>query len=97
MKLRNNLIKIILITDRTVFFKSLNLYNLQEKEELFPTGEDGKIQFSDVDYVDTWKEMEQLVQKGLTKSIGLSNFNKRQIARILSVATIKYVTCSHND
>ncbi|KAH0815938.1 hypothetical protein MTP99_018887 [Tenebrio molitor] len=78
--------------------KYLDLYLIhwplgyKEKEELFPTGEDGKIQFSDVDYVDTWKEMEQLVQKGLTKSIGLSNFNKRQIERILSVATIKPVT-----
>ncbi|KAJ3618787.1 hypothetical protein MTP99_005598 [Tenebrio molitor] len=78
--------------------KYLDLYLIhwplgyKEEGELFPTGEDGKIQFSDIDYVDTWKEMEQLVQKGLTKSIGLSNFNKRQIERILSVATIKPVT-----
>lgn len=43
-------------------------------------------------YVETWKAMEKLVQKGLTKSIGLSNFNKRQTEDILKVATIKPVT-----
>lgn len=64
----------------------------KEDGELFPTDTNGKIQFSDVDYVDTWKAMEPLVKKGLTKSIGLSNFNSKQIDRVLSVATIKPVT-----
>lgn len=35
--------------------------------------------------------MEKLVNKGFAKSIGLSNFNKRQIERILKVATVKPV------
>lgn len=43
------------------------------------------------DYVDTWKGMEECVKLGLTKSIGLSNFNSVQIDRILSIATIKPV------
>ncbi|XP_969456.3 aldo-keto reductase family 1 member B1 [Tribolium castaneum] len=64
----------------------------KEGGPLFPADPQGKILFSDVDYVDTWKAMEQLVHKGLTKSIGISNFNKRQIERILSVATITPVT-----
>lgn len=42
-------------------------------------------------YVETWKAMEKLVENGLTKSIGVSNFNKRQIEDILDVATIKPV------
>jgi len=51
--------------------------------------ENGKHHFSMVDYVDTWKAMEALVQKGLAKSIGLSNFNHKQIQRVLDAATIK--------
>lgn len=47
---------------------------------------------ADVDYVDTWKAMEKLVRSGRVRSIGLSNFNSRQTARILSIATIKPVT-----
>uniref|UniRef100_A0A1B0FES4 NADP-dependent oxidoreductase domain-containing protein n=1 Tax=Glossina morsitans morsitans TaxID=37546 RepID=A0A1B0FES4_GLOMM len=64
----------------------------KEGAELFPADENGKTIFSDVDYIDTWKEMENLVKAGLVKSIGLSNFNKRQIERVLSVAAITPAT-----
>ncbi|XP_055905087.1 aldo-keto reductase family 1 member B1-like isoform X2 [Eupeodes corollae] len=63
-----------------------------EGESLFPSTPDGKTQYSDVDYVDTWKEMEKLVDAGLCKSIGLSNFNKKQIERVLAVARIQPAT-----
>ncbi|XP_061384933.1 aldo-keto reductase family 1 member B1-like [Danaus plexippus] len=62
---------------------------MKEGEELFPKDEEGKIIPSPVDYVDTWKAMEALVDKGLTKSIGLSNFNKRQIDRVMEMARVK--------
>lgn len=65
---------------------------IQEDGELFPVDANGKTLFSDVDYVDTWKAMEALVKKGLTKSIGISNFNKKQVDRLLENATIKPVT-----
>ncbi|XP_055624783.1 aldo-keto reductase family 1 member B1-like [Toxorhynchites rutilus septentrionalis] len=65
----------------------------KEGVELFPYGPDGKTYiFSDVDYVETWKAMEKLVGLGLVKNIGLSNFNIKQVQRVLDIARIKPVT-----
>lgn len=61
----------------------------KEDGELFPTDESGKIQFSSVDFLDTWKELEKAVDAGLTKSIGISNFNKAQTQRVLDSCRIK--------
>ena len=52
-------------------------------EEPFPLDSEGNLLFSDVDYIDTWKEMEKLKEQGLAKSLGVSNFNSKQIDRIL--------------
>jgi len=71
---------------------------LQEGGPLSPQ-KDGKKLYSDADYLDTWKEMEKLVDQGLTKSIGLSNFNSKQLERVLAIARIKPVTnqvCQNN-
>jgi len=61
----------------------------QEGGEIFPKNADGEMLFSDVDYIDTWKAMEDVKKKGLVKSIGLSNFNSEQIKRINAIAEIK--------
>lgn len=77
-----------------IFFDIANyftLFLLQEDLELFPKDSDGNILFSEVDYVDTWKALEKCQQKGLVKSIGISNFNKKQIERVLAIATVKPV------
>uniref|UniRef100_A0A0A9W9J7 Aldose reductase n=1 Tax=Lygus hesperus TaxID=30085 RepID=A0A0A9W9J7_LYGHE len=61
----------------------------KEDVELFPRDANGKVQYSDVDYVDTWKEIEAACRDGKIRSIGLSNFNKNQIQRVIGVADIK--------
>lgn len=62
-------------------------------------GPDGNELFADIDPVETWKGMEECVQLGLAKCIGLSNFNSRQVQRILDNCTIKPATnqveCHH--
>ncbi|XP_021960256.1 aldo-keto reductase family 1 member B1 [Folsomia candida] len=62
-----------------------------EGDDPFPKDKDGNFLPSEADYVDTWKEMEECVKLGLTKSIGVSNFNSDQIFRILGKCTIKPV------
>uniref|UniRef100_A0A8R1E1R6 NADP-dependent oxidoreductase domain-containing protein n=2 Tax=Caenorhabditis japonica TaxID=281687 RepID=A0A8R1E1R6_CAEJA len=55
----------------------------EETGKMFP----GK--YSDVDYLETWKEMESAVKEGKIRSIGLCNFNTKQIQRVWDAAEIK--------
>ncbi|XP_040264131.1 aldo-keto reductase family 1 member A1 isoform X1 [Bufo bufo] len=64
-------------------------YAFKRGDDIFPQNPDGSLQYDYTDYKDTWKAMEKLVEKGLTKAIGLSNFNKRQIDDVLSISTVK--------
>jgi len=59
--------------------------------ELFPTDANGRSLTSNIDYIDTWRAMEQLLSTGLVHSIGVSNFEIPQIQRLESVAQIKPV------
>lgn len=56
----------------------------KEGTVLSPTNDKGQIIESDIDYVETWKGMEECFDNGYTRSIGVSNFNHEQIERILS-------------
>ena len=69
----------------------MHLLDFEENKDELPLDENGQLAVSDVDYVDTWKAMEECVELGLTKSIGVSNFNSEQIQRVLDVATIRPV------
>ncbi|XP_037933540.1 aldo-keto reductase family 1 member B1-like isoform X3 [Teleopsis dalmanni] len=60
----------------------------KEGNDLIPLDSEGEIIFSYNDFVDTWMAMEKLVEDGLCKAIGLSNFNETQIERLLKNASI---------
>lgn len=69
----------------------------QEGDDFYPKDSNGKIIFSEIDYIDTWRAMEKLVQCGLVASLGISNFNISQITHLLDKTRIKpallYVEC----
>eukprot|EP00911_Craspedida_sp_UC1_P002732 UC1_evm2s2005 len=53
----------------------------------FPKREDGSVIYDfDIPLLDTWHAMEKLVEAGLVKAIGLSNYNSEQIKEIVTGA-----------
>ncbi|KAF2359534.1 NADP-dependent oxidoreductase domain [Trinorchestia longiramus] len=74
-------------------FSYLDLYlihwpmSYKEGDGYFPKDATGMIIPGTEDYVDTWRAMEECVQLDLTKAIGVSNFNKRQLERIMAAST----------
>nr|XP_012298812.1 prostaglandin-E(2) 9-reductase-like isoform X1 [Aotus nancymaae]XP_012298813.1 prostaglandin-E(2) 9-reductase-like isoform X1 [Aotus nancymaae]XP_012298814.1 prostaglandin-E(2) 9-reductase-like isoform X1 [Aotus nancymaae]XP_012298816.1 prostaglandin-E(2) 9-reductase-like isoform X1 [Aotus nancymaae]XP_012298817.1 prostaglandin-E(2) 9-reductase-like isoform X1 [Aotus nancymaae]XP_012298818.1 prostaglandin-E(2) 9-reductase-like isoform X1 [Aotus nancymaae]XP_012298819.1 prostaglandin-E(2) 9 len=64
-------------------------------EELLPKDASGNIIFDTVDLRDTWEALEKCKDAGLTKSIGVSNFNHKQLELILNKPGLKYKpTCN---
>lgn len=59
--------------------------------DLFPKNEVGEPLHTNFDLLNTWNAMEELVDEGLVKSIGISNFNIRQVDYIFNNARIKPV------
>ncbi|CAN7983250.1 unnamed protein product, partial [Ixodes hexagonus] len=55
----------------------------EEGDDLLPKDDNGERKLSDVDFLETWQGMEACKRKGLVKSIGVSNFNSRQLTRLL--------------
>jgi alcohol dehydrogenase (NADP+) len=56
--------------------------------ELMPKDENGKIKKGDTDYVDTYKAMEKTVKSGKAKAIGISNFSKAEVERLLKETSV---------
>lgn len=54
-----------------------------------PKDENGNVLYDDIDYLTTWKSMESVCKKGLTRAIGCSNFNSEQIQRLIDEGEIK--------
>ncbi|KAM3926624.1 dihydrodiol dehydrogenase 3-like [Leptodactylus fuscus] len=59
-------------------------------DELYPEDENGKPFFHYTDICDKWKALEACKDAGLVRSIGVSNFNRRQLERILNMPGLKY-------
>ncbi|KAF6039651.1 hypothetical protein EB796_002031 [Bugula neritina] len=55
----------------------------------FPKYSNGALKTTYIDILDTWREMEKLVDEGLVRAIGLSNCNKQQVLRIYEKGRIK--------
>ncbi|KAK3743904.1 hypothetical protein QZH41_008767 [Actinostola sp. cb2023] len=58
-------------------------------DEKFPKDSNGSIIHAFYDPCETWKAMEKLVEEGLARSIGISNFNSKQVDDICAIAKIK--------
>uniref|UniRef100_Q96UH3 D-xylose reductase [NAD(P)H] n=1 Tax=Coccidioides posadasii TaxID=199306 RepID=Q96UH3_COCPO len=57
-------------------------------DDMFPKDSQGNSKTVDIDYVDTYKAMEKLVKSGKTKAIGISNFSKGEMERLLESCSI---------
>ena len=64
-------------------------FGVKEGDDLNPIDKDNKTIFSDIDYLETWKGLEDVHAKGLAKSIGISNFNHLQLQRLIDNAKVK--------
>ncbi|XP_045385665.1 aldo-keto reductase family 1 member C15-like isoform X2 [Lemur catta] len=68
---------------------------LKPGEELMPEDASGKLILDTVDIRDTWEALEKCKDLGLAKSIGVSNFNHKQLEMILNKPGLKYKpTCN---
>lgn len=55
---------------------------------LFPKDSNGKTKPGETDYVDTYKALEKCLESGKAKAIGISNFSKAELERLLKETSI---------
>lgn len=63
---------------------------LKPGEKTWPMDTQGRVVFDQVDLRATWEALEQCTEAGLTRSIGVSNFNRRQLELILSKPGLRH-------
>ena len=62
---------------------------VHKKSEVMPQRGDGFLSLEEVPISETWKAMESLVDEGLIKHIGVSNFSIKKLEDLLDVARVK--------
>ncbi|XP_058046389.1 aldo-keto reductase family 1 member D1 isoform X2 [Ahaetulla prasina] len=67
----------------------------QPGENLYPKDENGKWLYHETDLCATWEALEACKDAGLVKSLGVSNFNRRQLEMILNKPGLKYKPVSN--
>ncbi|XP_043823395.1 aldo-keto reductase family 1 member D1 isoform X2 [Dromiciops gliroides] len=68
---------------------------LKPGNNLFPKDENGHWIYHDINLCKTWEALEACKDSGLVKSIGVSNFNRRQLELILNKPGLKYKPVSN--
>ena len=57
-------------------------------DDRFPRDSNGKMILGETTFVDTWKAMEKLLETGKTKAIGVSNFSKGELERLIEECSV---------
>lgn len=60
-----------------------------KKEVIFPQKADDLASLDEIPLSETWEAMEETVNKGLAKHLGVSNFGKKNLMKLISTSKIK--------
>jgi len=76
--------------DLYLIHSTMGFNNTGNDLEVLTTDEEGFANYEyETDLVRLWEEMEKMIEKGKTKTIGVSNFNEKQLEKILQSCNIK--------